>query len=166
MLQRTAVTLLVLGVAPLTAQQDYMARARPMLGCWSIAVGAYAPKLTERGRDTAAVYPPRVMKVDTTAGQGLEATDGLGWLIAGVTPPIEQRWRGAVMLGRVDSVEINWFRTSGVLTAVVKPAPRHGARATHPHALRRRCVSVRPDHDDPDAVSLTQPPTPALRRTP
>ncbi|MBK7596326.1 MAG: hypothetical protein IPJ11_14065 [Gemmatimonadetes bacterium] len=122
MLQRTAVTLLVLGVAPLTAQQDYMARARPMLGCWSIAVGAYAPKLTERGRDTAAVYPPRVMKVDTTAGQGLEATDGLGWLIAGVTPPIEQRWRGAVMLGRVDSVEINWFRTSGVLTAVVKPA--------------------------------------------
>lgn len=122
MLIRAAVTLLLLGVAPLSAQQDYMARARPMLGCWNLAVGTWSPRLTERGRDSALVYPPRFMKVDTTAGQGLEGADALGWLIAPVIPPIERRWRGGVMLGRADSVEINWFRTTGVLTAVVRPA--------------------------------------------
>jgi hypothetical protein len=121
-LRRAIVTLLLVGVAPLAAQQDYMARARPMLGCWTIAVGAYAPKLTERGRDTVWVYPPRTMRIDTTAGKGLAESDSLGWLIASVVPPIEPRWRGALILGRADSIEINWFRTTGVLTAVVKPA--------------------------------------------
>ena len=122
MLPRTIVTLLLVGVFPLAAQQDYMSRARPMLGCWNIAVGAYAPKLKERGRDTMMVYPPRTMRIDTTAGQGLAETDSLGWLIASVVPPIERHWRGALILGRADSVEINWFRNTAMLMAVVKPA--------------------------------------------
>lgn len=119
MLMRATVTLLLLGVAPLSAQQDYMARARPLLGCWAMSVGTYTPA---QGRDSTWVHPPRIMKVDTTPGQGMMDNETFGWLVAGAVPPIERHWRGAVGLGNQDSIVLFWTRGLGALQASVKVA--------------------------------------------
>lgn len=112
--------LVLAGGAPLVAQSDSMARARPVVGCWAVSVGKYAPKPAETGSDTADLYPARKIQIDTTAGQGLFEHYTRGWLVHAAYPMSPTLWRGSLTLGPSDSLDISWPGGTTSLDARVK----------------------------------------------
>lgn len=97
------------GVTPLAAQADTMARARPMLGCWTVSIGQYSPRPAERGADTANLHPPREIQIDTTPGQGLFEHETRGWLVHPAVAVSPGSWRGLLTLGLADSLDLSWL---------------------------------------------------------
>jgi hypothetical protein len=119
---RCLIALMVALGAPLPAQTDTMARARLMVGCWNVSIGKYAPAPAERGADTVALFPPAIIQIDTTPGQGVFEHQRRGWLVRAASPMQAARWRGSVSLGPPDSLDISWLRGFVSLDARVQVA--------------------------------------------